>query len=97
MHSNQNEELIIFLTTEYVGKISKKPLSLKTAQDCIYRLKIIENKLGIKINWKSYKQVEKMKEEIKLKFNIENQKRAYPHTNYIFALNMLIRFIKKQS
>jgi hypothetical protein len=97
MHSNQNEELIIFLTTEYVGKISKKPLSLKTAQDCIYRLKIIENKLGIKINWKSYKKVEKMKEEIKLKFNNENQKRAYPHTNYIFALNMLIRFIKKQS
>jgi hypothetical protein len=97
MHSNQNEELIIFLTTEYVGKISKKPLSLKTAQDCIYRLKIIENKLGIKINWKSYKQVEKMKEEIKLKFNNENQKRAYPHTNYFFAVNMLIRFIKKQS
>lgn len=97
MHSNQNEELIIFLTTEYVGKISKKPLSLKTAQDCIYRLKIIENKLGIKINWKNYKQVEKIKGEIKLKFNNNYQKRAYPHTNYIFALNMLIRFIKKQS
>ena len=74
MNSNQNQELIIFLTTEYVGKISKKPLSLKTAQDCIYRLKIIENKLGIKINWKNYKQVEKIKGEIKLKFNNQNQK-----------------------
>ena len=55
MNSNQNQELIIFLTTEYVGKYQKKPLSLKTAQDCIYRLRIIENKLGIKINWKNYK------------------------------------------
>jgi hypothetical protein len=95
MHSNQNEELIIYLTTKYVGKISKRPLSLKTAQDCIYRLTIIENKLQIKINWKNYKEIEKIKNNIKSHFNNKNQKRAYPHTNYIFALNMLIRFIKK--
>lgn len=96
MHSKKNDELIIYLTTEYNGKISKRPLSFKTAQDCIYRLKIIEKNLNIKINWKNYKQVEKIKGKIKSLFLEKNQKRAYPHTNYIFALNMLIRYIKNK-